>query len=204
MLKNNKENDIKGYASFQKSMKMDIFLNLSTEFKDLTLDMYKDVFEQTCQIIDNSIVENHGVRCFTDGNPSNTTNKNCYFLHVCDIMNIMLSKHKNTVPGVLVQSNLLQNLPSHDVVNDLEYNLLSQKLLMFLVIHTDYFYTCYGYYGNHSFIPIRLNVDRNNEVLTTSSFFMNDKHFVTHQFGKLKELNQNETNVISRVMYRSI
>ena len=33
------------------------------------------------------------------------------------------------------------------------------------------------------------------------SFFMNDDHFLEHQLGKLKEVYQNENNIITRVVF---
>ena len=120
-------------------------------------------------------------------------------------MNIMIEARNNTTPKVQLKTALLKDLPeSVAVVNEFSYKYLEKKHLEFMIIHMDFFYLCYGYYSNHSFMPIRTSVPGNSSIFKVSSFFMNDDHFVNHQKGKIIEFNQNEANLISRIMYRTI
>ena len=74
----------------------------------------------------------------------------------------------------------------------------------FFKIHIDFFYLCYSYYGNNSFVPIRTRVLEDNLILKEGYFFTNNNHFVLHQIGKLKEFNQNDKNIEAKVKYRTV
>lgn len=113
-------------------------------------------------------------------------------------------KMHNSVAELCICSSTLPYLPTLGVVNDLEMRHLNNDLVDFVHLHIDYLYTCYTYYGNHSFVAIRTKVPKNSNVFIQSSFFMNDDHFVNHQKGKMIEFNQNELSLESKIMYRSI
>ena len=155
------------------------------------------MFQRTCSAIDMSIEEFHGVKCYRDGDQRHEDKNNIYFMHICDILNVIDKRRSNEVPELKIKTSLFQSLPEVGVVNELESRYLNPELFDFVVIHLDFLYLCYGYYCNHSFMAIRTTVEH-------TSFFMNDEHFLKHQKGKLLELNQNELRLHTRIMYRSI
>ena len=142
--------------------------------------------------------------CFRDGNRDNKSRNNCYFLHICDIMNIIIERRTKGIPEVKLKTSLLQQLEKIGVENEFESMYLQSKHLNFMIIHMDFFYLCYGYFCNHSFMAIRTDVSPDSQVFKSSSFFMNDDHFLNHQMGKISEFNQNERNLATRIMYRTI
>ena len=204
LLGGNNDIDMYGYDSFKKALQLNKGSVLSQKFEGMDIEKYKIWFEETCVMIDTCIVENHGVKCFTDNDVSNNDKRNCFFLHVCDIMNIIIARDSGDIPVVIVKSELLKTLASNVICNELEHRYLKPHNWEFMKVHIDFFYKCYGYYGNHSFIPIRTKIEKDSQAFVSASFFTNDAHFVEHQAGKMKEINQNERSVVSRVMYRSI
>jgi hypothetical protein len=194
----------KGYSSFKNALTLFDNREDLDIFKSYSFDMYKHIFQETCQIIDTCIKKNHGIMCFKDGDIYNDSPSNGWFLHVCDIMNIYISQQSNQAVEMVVPSQLLPKIEPNEVKNDLIHKHLPSLNLLFLEAHEDFLYMCYGYYANHSFIPIRTSVNLNSHIFLESKFFTNDLHFVVHQDGKRKELNQNEKNVITRIMYRSV
>ena len=203
-VRSNKESEDLGYKSFQTALENDTFEDISDQFKELTKSEYSLLFEETCVYIDTCISANHGIRCYTDGDIKNKSNTNNWFLHVCDMLNILYERRGDCIPKVVVKSTLLDKLPSKKIVNDLDSKNIPLKNRNFMMLHVDYFYICYGYFGNYSFVPIRTQVDKESKVFHLSSFFSNDDHFMTHQKGKLQELNQNEKGALSRMMYKSV
>ena len=160
--------------------------DISGEFKDMSKTDYILLFEDTCVYIDTCISKNHGIRCYTDGDFSNKSNTNNWFVRVCDMFNILYEKRCGNILKVTVKSRLLDKLPSTKNVNDLESNLIPKKNKNFMMLHVDFLYICYAYFGNYSFTPIRTQVEKNSKVFHVSSFFTNDDHFMTHQKGKLQ------------------
>ena len=173
-------------------------------YKNTTLAEYTELLRETSTDVDNAIRDYHGILCYQDGNHHNTSLGNLYVLHVCDVMNIMVASMKRNIPKVLVKSALLINLPDDHIKNDLMQTHLRKKNFDFFFAHIDFFYMIYGYYNNHSFVPIRTEVSIHSRVFKKSSFFMNDSHFIRHQKGKLIELNQNQKRTQSRLIYKSI
>ena len=156
-----------------------------------------------CSGIDESIKCNHGVKCFEDGNVDNLEATNIFYLHICDILNLMVNKQDDTSNEIVVETKLLKSIPD-GLVNDFEVRFLNRNYRDFLLKHIDFIYYCYAYVGNHSFIPIRLKVNKDSTIFKDSSFFMNNEHFLKHQFGKLQEINQNGCGIVSQIAYRSI
>jgi hypothetical protein len=62
--------------------------------------------------VDNAIYENHGFKCFADGNVENDSPGNTYYLHVCDIFNMM--HHTSNVgiwfPMVVIITTMLKSI----------------------------------------------------------------------------------------------
>ena len=174
------------------------------KFKDTTMSEYSDMLREACIDIDSSIRDYHGIVCYVDGNHHNRSIGNLYVLHVCDVMNIMVSSMKNKIPKVVVKSSLLMTIPGDHIKNDLMQTHLRKKNFEFFFAHIDFFYMIYGYYNNHSFVPVRTQVSIHSRVFRKSSFFTNDDHFIRHQKGKLIEFNQNEKRSESKLIYKSI
>jgi hypothetical protein len=49
---------------------------------------------EICMIIEDAIHENHRILCFSDGDMTNHDNRNTFYLHICDILNVMVKKGK--------------------------------------------------------------------------------------------------------------
>lgn len=182
--------------------------NLSKEVKDkfvsLSMTDYRRLFKSTVANIDASIQKYHGIKCFRDGDITNRKVNNIFFLHICDIFNIMVAKEADYIPTIKIRSALFQNISNNNICNEFEEEFLESPNRDFLLYHIDFFYMIYCYYSNHSFMAIRMNVYKHSTIFKQSSFFTNERHFIDHQYGKLKEFNQNNKHLQSRVMYRSI
>ena len=184
-----------GYDKY-KSLNKNLENNLS--FKD-----YGHTFNSVCEDIDRSIRKYHGIKCYEDGNVTNGTTTNVVILHVCDVMNIIISQQSGRVPPVFLKTGLFKELKTSATYEFLD-TYFTIKNREFLLEHVDFFYLCYGYFGNHSFVPIRTLVFEDSNVFKDSKFLTNDNTFVNHQMGKLKSFNQNNDKVISKMVYRSI
>ena len=175
----------------------------SSDDDRLCFDEYKTKFNSTSDELNSFIYKYHGWKCFEDGDVTNSTSTNIIILHLCDVMNIIQCKEGNVVPDVYLKTNLLSSLDSR-LCNLLDIALVGEGNMKFFLFNIDYFYICYGYFGNTSFVPIRTTVDSASTVFQEGSFFTNNEHFRNHQEGKLMELNQNEENMITKMVYRSI
>ena len=169
----------------------------------LSLEEYKVMFHSICHKINTAIRQYHGIKCYEDGDSSNATTTNVIILHICDVMNIMSSQLKKSIPEVIVTTKLLQSFDQR-ISNELEISFLSCENKKFFLSHIDFFYMCYGYLGNFSFVPIRSKVDIDSDLFKMLSFFTNDNHFIKHQKGKLLALNQHEEKIFTKMVYRSI
>ena len=170
---------------------------------EITIDQYKRSLYSLFEDIDKSIAKYHGVRCFEDGCISNRTYPNVFYLHICDVLNIIQNRMKNRSTEMEVKSDMLVAVSSI-MKNDFESTYLRSENNDFLLCHIDFVYYCYAYVGNKSFIPIRTKTYNNCDVFESSKFFMNNEHFVMHQYGKMQEINQNGCGNISKIAYRSI
>jgi hypothetical protein len=176
----------------------------SLGFSPLDFQTYREMFMNICQHIDAALRANHGIKCYHDGNVNNDRFSNTFFMHVCDVLNILKCERNNSpVPTVYIQTPLLEHV-SFEWRNILIHSMLTEYELEFLYKEIDYFYTCYCHFGNFSFLPIRTRVDQDCTVFVRSSFFTNNDHFIEHQRGKMKELNQNYTEIPTMIAYRSM
>ena len=165
--------------------------------------VYKKKLSDLCLDIDNCIKENHGVKCYEDGDRHNHANINVFYLHICDVLNIFINKERKEVIKVTVSTKLLTSI-SKDIINEFDTSYLRDCNRDFLVDHIDFIYYSYAYLGNNSFIPIRTELNNELGIFAKSSFFMTNDHFIMHQFGKLQEINQNGCGLNSKLAYRSI
>ena len=202
-LKNMTEADNMGYNKFKEAVVARQHDTIVKPFKHISFDEYKSKFVSTCNDLDISIRDYHGIKCFLDGNENNNELRNCCVLHICDIMNIVNNVRLNMTTDLFLTSALLTSVDSVSISDYFMNKYLDESNRVFFEIHLDFFYMCYGYYSNHSFVPIRTRVNRSSSVFTSSSFFTNDSHFVDHQKGKLLEINQNESSMETRVLYRT-
>ena len=96
-------------------------LSIDDNEVQLSLVEYTMMFTSTCKDIDAAISKYHGVKCFEDGNVSNDTTSNVFFLHVCDVMNIISCKRNNTTPVLFIKTGLLKEIKkevSYDSIYD--------------------------------------------------------------------------------------
>ena len=122
-----------------------------------------------CEDIDASITKNHGVRCFEDGDKDNLMVRNVFYLHICDVINIIITRTSGEAIDVVVPTDLLTIIPK-DMTNDFELKFLREENRAFLMEHADFLYYCYAYIGNHSFIPIRTKLNDNSSIFVESPF----------------------------------
>ena len=164
---------------------------------------FLEMFYKVCNIIDTSIKEWHGIKCYEDGDIKNENPTNYYILHVCDVMNIMVHINDTDQPKLVVESSLLKTISATIKISGFDIFYDTNTYHSFFKTHVDIFYLCYAYYGNYSFVPIRTLVSKEDSMFKQSSFFTNDDHFVKHQSGKLQEIKQNEKKYVSRAIYRT-
>jgi hypothetical protein len=186
----------KGYKMYDKYRK-------SREKRVYKFDFYNTKFREMCKLIEDSIADKHGIACHEDGNLENNHESNVYYMHICDIMNIMIKKRCNNVPKIVIKTSSLQEI-KEETVNVFSSTVLDADQENFLVENIDIFYLVYAFYGNNSQIAIRTKVSPNSKMFQESSFFMNDSHFVMHQRGKMQEYNQYFMRVESQLAYRTI
>lgn len=118
-----------------------------------------------------------GIKCFSDGDITNTDNSNCYYLDICDILNVMVKKRKGLVPKLFVSSISLKTIEP-EMKNLFTDSLLTAEQCAFVVDNADILYLMYGYYGNFLFVPrIHTVISWKSQVFVESKFFTNDKHF---------------------------
>ena len=186
-----------GYEQYNK-------LNGTMMKKYPTLEEYKISLYSLFDDIDRTILENHGVRCYDDGCARNKAHTNVFYLHICDVLNIFINKkmHSGTTE-VIVSTDMLMSIPT-TMSNEFEDSYLRESNKEFLSSNVDFVYYCYAYLGNKSFVPIRTGIKDNSNTFVCSKFFMNNDHFVMHQYGKLQEINQNGCGITSKIAYRTI
>jgi hypothetical protein len=155
----------------------------SVGFNTLDFQTYREMFMNICQHIDNARRVHHGIKCYNDGNLENNVFSNVFYIHVCDVLNILKCERNNQpMPAVFIQTTMFEEV-LREWRNALVYSMLTVYELEFLVQEIDFFYTCFAYYGNYSMLPVRTRVDEGCNVLSHSSFFTNNEHFVEHQKG---------------------
>jgi hypothetical protein len=177
---------------------------MKKKYQNLSASEYSKLLGGLCSDITNSISKNHGVACYRDGNKNNVNDENIFFLHICDVLACIVGIGKGYIPEVIIKSSLLTEINQSPLINDFMSKHLSKDRFDFLMTHVDFVYMIFGYYSNNSYVPIRLGISKNSGVFKESSLFMNDPFFLEHQRGKMKEFNQNNKSIKSRVMYRSI
>jgi hypothetical protein len=168
----------------------------------LSLSRYIEEYESVLHVLQACIRDNHGVRCFENGDMTQDVYGNVYFLHICDVINIYVNKKKGLRTKLVLKSQLLDEIK--DEMKDVLFSkLLKGKKLEIFDYQVDVFYMIMCYYCNHSFIPIRTYIDSKSDVFLKSRFFMNDNHFVRHQNGKMSTINFVNPGKMSTVLYRS-
>jgi hypothetical protein len=167
-----------------------------------TLTEYKEMFLDVKGVIDRANYANQGIKCYSDGDLNNKCHYNMYYMHVCDIFNIMMHEAENKTVSLLIETSLLPCI-TRGMKHMLEERLLNCIQRFFLLKNVDIFYIAYGYYFNISFVPIRTLIPKSSVHFKMSSFFMNDEHFVHHQRGKLKEFDDTELNYLTRIIFKT-
>ena len=164
---------------------------------------YNNKFNSTCDEINESIARYHGIKCFEDGDDTNLMTTNVIVLHVCDVINIIMSMKLNTLPDLYLKTGLFNHLYD-ELCHQLSFAFISPANMKFFLTHIDFFYMCYAYFRNTSFVPIRTTVLLDSPIFVESSYFTNNDHFKNYQFGKLQEFNEYHDKMITKIVYRSI
>jgi hypothetical protein len=174
--------------------------NISS-FTALQFEEWCFKFNEVTVAVDNAVRDCHGVKCYEDGDITNNDPTNVFFLHACDIFNIYIARMNNTVPEVSISTASLRVLWT-TTRNDLTGSIMNPDELRFMVQEIDFLYTCFCYYGNFSFLPIRTHIPIDSTVFTHSSFFVNDEVFKDHQRGKFIQVSQDHQHIFTNACYR--
>ena len=176
-------------------------INSGCEVMDLTT--YKSKFASVCDDINRATKECHGVKCYEDGSTQNTHITNVLYLHICDILNIIVNKKKEKQTDVVIKTRLLSVI-AEEMTNEFEDIYLTKDNRLFLFDNIDYIYYYHAYLFNRSILPVRSDISLQSDVFIHSLFFMNNEHYVRHQDGKLHEIIQNDCDMFTKVKYRTI
>ena len=152
--------------------------NSENDCMDLTA--FKSKFELLCEDIETASKESQGIKCHEDGSRQNTHITNVIYLHICDVLNIMMNKKKGHKTQLVITSRLLPHI-TEELSNELDAIYLKDENRVFFYTNIDYIYYYYAYLSNHSILPIRSEISLTNDVFIYSRFFMNNDHYVRHQ-----------------------
>jgi hypothetical protein len=195
-----------GYEKYLRRVHMNYIEDPSSGFSAISMPEYREKFMRICRKFDAAVYTDHGVKCFINGNFEDDYYFNVIIFHLCDIMTIFIHERQGLpIPDVVLRTEMLTTIPSQEMVSDLMDVQMTVEDKNFLQEHIDWFYLCYAYWGNYSFVPIRSRMSNNVNDIEESSFLMTtNTHFIEHQRGKLEELNRNNPDTESRMLYRSI
>ena len=186
-----------GYNKYKDVVQQD------TTILDLSFDEYKIKFHTICEHINSAISQYHGIKCYEDGDSTNQNVTNVIILHICDVMNVMVCECEEKSLDLCIDTSLLRTIDKR-MSKELDIPMLTPIEKDFFLLHIDFFYMCYAYVGNYSFVPIRTKIDIDSYIFKISSFFTNDDHFIQHQKGKLSAFNEREDKMYTKMIYRSI
>jgi hypothetical protein len=172
-------------------------------FTALMFEQWVEKFNAVTVAVDAAVRDCHGVKCYEDGQIGNEDPTNVFFMHACDVFNIYMQRINNNVPELFITTSSLRTLwvTSRNMLTD---SIMTREELDFMVQEIDFLYTCFCYYGNFSFLPIRTQVASNSMIFSSSSFFTNDDFFKEHQRGKFLQVSQDHQRVFTPVCYRTI
>jgi hypothetical protein len=145
----------------------------SVGFNPLDFQTYREtLFMNICRHIDAALCQHHGIKCYNDGNLSNNTFSNVFFMHVCNILNMLKCEKKGQAMPIIFVVTPTFEVALSKWKNVLVHSMLTVYELQFIMKEIDYFYTCYAYFGNFIMLPIRTQVIENCDVFVRSSFFI--------------------------------
>jgi hypothetical protein len=200
-----RESQRQGYEKYLRRMHQNFVQDSTVGFNPIDINTYRTKFMRICEKFDAAVYQYHGVKCYLNGDMTDDVYANVVMLHLCDLMTIFIHERSGLPsPDVVLTTPTFMNVPGPTMRNDLMENQLTEEEKNFLEEHIDYFYVCYCYWGNFSFVPIRTRLSNDVLNLEDSGFFMNNPHFIRHQRGKLEELNRNNIGFESRLVYRSV
>jgi hypothetical protein len=168
----------------------------------LSISEWRSRFMEVAAVIDESIRDCHGVQCHEDGDLNNHHVSNVFYMHVCDIMNIYQRRLIGEAPVLYLPSPTLDQIKL-ETRNMLTDRMLNRRQLNFFLQEIDFFYNCFAYFGNYSFVPIRTLVEEMGDTWPTATFYTHDNHFREHQEGKLNVIERDQNRMFSRVCYRT-
>jgi hypothetical protein len=194
--------DKQGYHMYLTKVKNDYDLGVIETFSPIKFGEWKTMLYTLRDIIDEIIRMNHGVKCYKDGDITNNDIRNVYFLHVCDVFNIIMNKKRNKKTTLLISSKLLEDV-KETTVDAITTRVLNETYIKYLMDNVDHMYMNYCYYGNGSFLPIRTHIAEDDEVFLKSKFFINNIHYAKHQRGKLNYVNQTQKGTMNACVFRT-
>ena len=151
--------------------------------------------------IDDAISIHHGILCERRNDRISYNARDKLLFHICDVIVMLCQTMTSTGTGQLHSFRILS--PSMGglnlgMISDDFVGTLSTEERFFLFNNADFFYVLYGYWANHSMLPIRLNCP---SMLVNASRLSNTFRFVDHMEGKLIQLRREQRALIDKRLF---
>ncbi len=192
-----------GYRRYMNRELVSFRSNPGTAFTVVPFNEWVRKFNAVTVAVDTAVRDCHAVKCYEDGYMFNKHPTNIFFLHACDVFNLYIKRLEGEVPDLFITTNSLNVLWPHSR-NELTDSIMSREEIDFMVQEIDFFYCCFAYFGNFSFVPIRTIVAMNDMHFTNASFFTNNDVYREHQRGKFIQIGQDHNRMLTRVCYRTV
>ena len=121
--------------------------------------------------------------------------------HICDVIVMLCQTMTSTGTGQPHSFRILSPSVgglSLDMINDDFVGTLTNQEKEFLFHNADFLYVLYGYWANHSMLPIRLNCPR---ILDNSFRLSNTFRFIDHMEGKLIQLQREQRALLDKRLF---
>ena len=99
---------------------------LSLDNNKIIYDEYKTKVDEVFSDIDNAKMKYHGIMCYEDGDRTNTEARNVFVLHVCDVMNLIISRRQGNIPRLLLNTTMMSSIED-SMDCDQEATFISEK-----------------------------------------------------------------------------
>ena len=100
-------------------------------------------FTEVTTCIDDVVKDFHGIKCFDDGDLENHNPTNWYYLHICDVINVIVCNKTQRHPHIIVGSTMLTSIKTTFKITGLELSNKENVNHEFFMDYIDIFYLCY-------------------------------------------------------------
>ena len=150
--------------------------------------------------VDNAISINHGVLCEKERNTISFNSRDKLLFHICDILVMLCEKMSPSTLTLRPFRLLTASVCGMDLsmISDEFVGTLTNKEKEFLFHNADFLYVLYGYWANHSMLPIRLNCPT---ILPNAYRISNTFRFMDHMEGKLIQLQREHRALLDKRLF---